>query len=164
MTSTRSQAVYANDCYLKTSSMWHFSGFCYAVQSRADRPICNYIQWSQSHSVRALGVWSEQDRLQVSQIIPVHACADLPSKWKTWKKASCDFMSILAQFWRLSDILFVIFTARRYASAGYAVVCLSFTIRCCVETTGRIDLVFSMEASFYLSQTVLWGIFGIPNN
>ena len=50
--------------------------------------------------------------------------------------------------------------ARRYASAVYAVVVclsvrLSVTSRYCVETAGRIELVFGMEASFRLSHTVL---------
>ena len=34
-------------------------------------------------------------------------------------------------------------------------VCLSVTSRYCIETTGRIELVFGMQASFYLSYTVL---------
>jgi len=51
-------------------------------------------------------------------------------------------------------------TARRYASAVYAVVVclsvrLSVTSRYCVETAGRIELVFGMDASFRLSHTVL---------
>jgi len=54
----------------------------------------------------------------------------------------------------------VAFSARRYASAVYAVVvCLSVrpsvTSRCCIEKTGRIELVFGMKASFHLSHTVL---------
>ena len=60
------------------------------------------------------------------------------------------------------------FTVRRsYASAVYYAVveclsarlsvCLSVTHRYCSETTGRIELVFGMEASFHigLSYTVL---------
>jgi len=53
-----------------------------------------------------------------------------------------------------------VFAARRYASSVYAVVVcpsvrLSVTSRCCIETTGRIELVFGMDASFHLSDTVL---------
>jgi len=49
-----------------------------------------------------------------------------------------------------------VFIARRYASAVYAVVmCPTVTSRYCIETTGRIKLVFGMEASVHLSQTVL---------
>ena len=49
-----------------------------------------------------------------------------------------------------------LFTARRYASAVFAVivcpsVCPSVTSRYFIETTGRIELVFGMVASFYLS-------------
>jgi len=40
-------------------------------------------------------------------------------------------------------------------------VCLSVTSRYCIETTSRIELVFGMEASFYLSHTVLCGNSGI---
>ena len=48
------------------------------------------------------------------------------------------------------------FTARRYASAVYAVVvCPSVTSRYCIETTGRVELVFGTDASFHLSHTVL---------
>jgi len=55
---------------------------------------------------------------------------------------------------------------QRYHSAVFAVsahlsvrlsVCLSVTSRYCIETTSRIELVFGMEASFYLSHTVLCG-------
>jgi len=50
-------------------------------------------------------------------------------------------------------------TARRYASAVYVVVCPpvrpSVPSRYCIETTGRIELVFGTEASFHLSHTVL---------
>ena len=58
-----------------------------------------------------------------------------------------------------------IFTERRYASAVYAIVvcpsvCLSVTSQYCIETTGRIDLVLGMEASFHLSHTVLQGNLG----
>ena len=58
-----------------------------------------------------------------------------------------------------------IFTERRYASAVYAVVvcpsvCLSVTSQYCIETTGRIDLVLGMEASFHPSHTVLQGNLG----
>ena len=62
----------------------------------------------------------------------------------------------------------VTFTARRYANAVCVVVlcmsvCLSVcmyvspsvTSRYCVETTGRIELVFGTEATFHLSHTVL---------
>ena len=53
-----------------------------------------------------------------------------------------------------------VFTARRYASAVYAVVmspsvCPSVTRRYCNETTGRIELIVGIEVSFYLSHTVL---------
>jgi len=34
-------------------------------------------------------------------------------------------------------------------------VCLSVTSRCYIETTGQIELLFSMKASFHLSHTVL---------
>jgi len=52
-----------------------------------------------------------------------------------------------------------VINARRYASAEYAVVvCLSVrpfvTRRYCIETTGRIGLVFDIDASFH---TVLQG-------
>ena len=52
------------------------------------------------------------------------------------------------------------FTARRYASAVRYVLssCVrpSVTSRCyCIETTGRIELVFGMAASFYQSYTVV---------
>jgi len=51
------------------------------------------------------------------------------------------------------------FTARRHASAVFAVVvrpsvCLSATSRYCIEATGRIELVVGMEAFFHLSHTV----------
>ena len=46
----------------------------------------------------------------------------------------------------------LLFSARRYASAIFAViVCPSVTSRYCIETTGRIELVFGMEASFHPS-------------
>jgi len=55
---------------------------------------------------------------------------------------------------RLHNLQF--FIARRYVSAAFAVVmCLSVRRRpVCVETTGRIELVFGMEASFHPSHTV----------
>ena len=58
----------------------------------------------------------------------------------------------------------LVFTARRYAGAVFAVVmcpsvcpsvCLSVTSRYYIETTGQIELLFSMKASFHLSHTVL---------
>jgi len=51
-----------------------------------------------------------------------------------------------------------VFTARRYATAVFAVamsVCLYVTSWYCIETTGRIELVFGTEASFQLSHTVI---------
>jgi len=50
--------------------------------------------------------------------------------------------------------------ATLYARAVYAVVvclsvCLSVTSRYCIETTGRIEHLFGMRASFHLSHTVL---------
>jgi len=59
-----------------------------------------------------------------------------------------------------------IFNARRYAGAVFAVVvCPSVrpcvTSRYCIETTGRIELIFGAEASFHLSYTVLQGKLGI---
>ena len=67
---------------------------------------------------------------------------------------------------RISPTAPQLFTARRYASAVYAViVCpsvrpstrLSATSRYFIETTGRIELVglFGIEASVHLSHTVL---------
>ena len=58
------------------------------------------------------------------------------------------------------------FTARRFAGAIYAVVmcpsvCSSVTSRYCIETTGRIELGFEMEASFHLSYSVFYGRSGI---
>ena len=58
------------------------------------------------------------------------------------------------------------FTARRYASAAYAVVACpsvrpSVTSQYCTGTTGRIELVFGIEASFHLSHTVLKRNLGI---
>ena len=44
--------------------------------------------------------------------------------------------------------------ARVPAMALYLSVCLSVTIRCSIETDGRIELFFGMEASFDLSYTV----------
>ena len=48
-------------------------------------------------------------------------------------------------------------TARRYASAIYTLsfLCLSVTSRYCIETTGRIELVFGTKASFHLFIIVL---------
>ena len=47
----------------------------------------------------------------------------------------------------------------RYFSYDPVSICLSVTSRCCIETTGRIELVFSMEASFHLSYAAgNWGI------
>ena len=62
-----------------------------------------------------------------------------------------------------------VFTARRYASAVFAVavyllVWPSVTSRYCIETTGRIELVFGIKASFHLSYTVLPGNSGISKN
>ena len=54
----------------------------------------------------------------------------------------------------------LIYRATLYASAVYAVVvglstflyiCLSATSRYCIEMTGRIELVFAVEASFHLT-------------
>jgi len=56
------------------------------------------------------------------------------------------------------------FAARRYANSVYAVVvCLSVclfarpsvTSQYCIETTGRMKLVFGMGAHFHLSYTVI---------
>ena len=53
-----------------------------------------------------------------------------------------------------------IFTARRYASAVYAMtlclcLCLSVTSRCSTKMAQWIELIFDMDASFHLSYTVL---------
>jgi len=62
------------------------------------------------------------------------------------------------------------FTARRFASAVlYTVVVYpsvrpSVTNRYCIETTGRIELGFGMQASFYLYDTVMKGNLGIAKN
>jgi len=53
-----------------------------------------------------------------------------------------------------------LFTARRYASAVFAVVVCasvrpSVTSRYCIETAGRIELRFGMEDSFHLSHAML---------
>jgi len=53
-----------------------------------------------------------------------------------------------------------LFTARRYASAVFAVVVCasvrpSVTSRYCIETAGRIELRFGMDDSFHLSHAML---------
>ena len=71
---------------------------------------------------------------------------------------------------RLSVQSFKVFSARRYASLVYTVVmylsicqsvCLSVKRRNCIETTGRVELVSGVSASFHLSYTVLQGNLGI---
>ena len=42
-------------------------------------------------------------------------------------------------------------------------VCLSVTSRCCIETDGRIELGFGIEASLDLSNSVFWRNSGIYN-
>jgi len=67
--------------------------------------------------------------------------------------------SLLPVFYRNYSPKCVVFTARRYANAVFAVlvhvfvrpfvhvsVCLSVTSWYCIETTGRIELVFGVEA------------------
>ena len=79
-----------------------------------------------------------------------------------------------------ANSVWIIFTARRYASAVYAVIvclsvcpsaCLSVLLSVsvaslyCIETIGRIERdFFGMEASFHLSHTVLYGNSGISKN
>jgi len=56
------------------------------------------------------------------------------------------------------NVFFTFSSARRYASAVLTVgrcLCLSATSRCSIETDGRIELVFGMEASFDLPYPVL---------
>jgi len=77
-----------------------------------------------------------------------------------------EWMFLMCCIWKLSENLtWLIFTARRHASAIYAVVmCLSVrpsvTSRYCIETTGRNELVFGMEASFHLSHSCVVSKFG----
>ena len=76
--------------------------------------------------------------------------------------------SLLPVFYRNYSPKCVVFTARRCANAVFAVlvhvfvrpfvhvsVCLSVTSWYCIETTGRIELVFGVEAFFHLSHTAL---------
>jgi len=52
--------------------------------------------------------------------------------------------------------MLALFTMRCCASAAFAVIVrLSATSRYCIETIGRIELVFGVEAFFHLSYTVL---------
>jgi len=58
-----------------------------------------------------------------------------------------------------SNAIAVLLPALRHASAVLFMtlclsVCLSVTSRCSIETSGRIELIFGMEASFDLSYTV----------
>jgi len=59
----------------------------------------------------------------------------------------------LGRFLPLDAIL-----ARYMLSSVCLSVRLSVTSRYCIETTGRIELVFATDASFYLSHVVLYGI------
>ena len=66
-------------------------------------------------------------------------------------------LSFQLYFYRSRTVQAAIFTGRRYASAAYAVfmcpyvrqsVCLSVTNRCCIETTGRIELILAWRLLF----------------
>ena len=76
----------------------------------------------------------------------------------------CTNVNVGAASLRFCSLFYLCFSTRRYASAVYAVimspsvcpsVCPSVTSQCCIETTGRMELVLGMEASSHLSDTEL---------
>jgi len=75
------------------------------------------------------------------------------------------FFALISTVQNNATLLDLPLTARRYASAVFAVVaCPSGTSRYCIKTTERMELLFGMEASSYLSHIALLGNLGISEN
>jgi len=133
-----------------------------SVAPRAQRAVPRPLHQSESRQSTSVNVSSRSSPHKMA------ATEARSSQVIHFTSAKCSFTPLLLLVGPscLLDITSMIFTARRYASAVFSVIVCPSVCPCvhhkpvCIEMTGRIELVFGMDAYFQLSHAVLLRILG----